>query len=356
MAPAFPLPPLDAVSTTPRCFLADAHLVRGRVGGKVLAVDREANVAALLDGAKAAGKRHLPERAVMAVGLGVGRDVHEFGAVSPPGERAHQSPGKPLTIGEEVAERNVTGDYPVVEEESDAPPGREPAEIRYPGIDPAAGDVRPVFLPDLPHTCRLVRGEDGEPDPCRRQRFKRPGIGRCLREPHPLRLPAEPCRKIADTPGNLGPPVPRACKRHDDVVVAAGDCRAVTAVVLPALSVAIKDRTVDLRMLLLKPGEKRRCGRETDLRIDVDDIVDQAVRIEDTRSGVRGVALRGHPLVPVVKRGSGTLDLDAAEPGVLPRWLVEVAVNADGTIHRHAPSGAKMTAPSGGRVSGSDHG
>ncbi len=159
-------------------------------------------------------------------------------------------------------------------------------------------------------------GENGEPDPCCRQQIQGLDIDRSLRKPHPFGLPAEPCREIAHTPpGDLDLFIPPGRKRHDGVVVAAGDRGPVAAVAFPALAVGDEDRTVDLRVVPLEPGKKRRCGRETDPCVVVHEFLDQPVGVEDACGGVRGVALCGHPLVPVVVRRGGTLHFDLSEPG-----------------------------------------
>jgi hypothetical protein len=54
------------------------------VGGEVFAVDRETDVAMRLEGLEAVRERHLPKLTVMAVGLPIGRDMHEFRALSFP--------------------------------------------------------------------------------------------------------------------------------------------------------------------------------------------------------------------------------------------------------------------------------
>src|SRR5690606_34605102 len=74
---------------------------------------------------------------------------------------------------------------------------------------------------------------------------------------------------------------------------------------------------------------------EADVRVVVDDPDDAFPLIEDARICVRRVALGRDPLVPVVVRLRGVLQLDRLEPGVLPRRLVEMSVDADEPIHPH---------------------
>src|SRR5262245_58011731 len=74
---------------------------------------------------------------------------------------------------------------------------------------------------------------------------------------------------------------------------------------------------------------------ERDL-LEVAHDVDDAVLVVDAAGrGVGRVALRGHPLVPVVVRPGAVLDLHGLQPGVLARGLVEVAVDDDRAAGRH---------------------
>ena len=182
--------------------LPDGDLVRGRVGGEVLAVDRETDIAARLDGPETVGERHLSELAVVAVGLPVGRDMHEFGASPVRGERAEQPPGKPPPVGEQVPERDVAGDHPIVEEDGDAPARGEAAEVGHPRLDPAAGDVCPALRPDRPHPPCLVgaRIVNRIPAPAIRSRDS---MSTAVSGATSFGFPAELCGKVADTPGDL---------------------------------------------------------------------------------------------------------------------------------------------------------
>ena len=119
------------------------------------------------------------------------------------------------------------------------------------------------------------------------------------------------------------------------MVVRLRDGVAVAAEALAARAVGLEDRAVDVRALALEPASSVGPKLKLIAGVVVDDVEDAVLRVEDARRGVRRVALGGDALVPVVKRSRGVLDLDALQPGVLARRLVEVPVDCDesGTAH-----------------------
>ncbi len=94
-----------------------------------------------------------------------------------------------------------------------------------------------------------------------------------------------------------------------------------------------EDGLVDFRGLFLEPDEQGRAEIEADFGVVVDDLLDVPFAVENARGGIGGVALGGDALVPVVVRVGGILEFDGFEPGIFPRRLVEVAVDADVAIH-----------------------
>ena len=78
-----------------------------------------------------------------------------------------------------------------------------------------------------------------------------------------------------------------------------------------------------------------------DLGVVAHDVHEAPLAVQDARGGVGGVALGGDPLVPVVVGVSGILDFHRFQPGILPRWLVEMTVDTDVTrrclFHRCLP-------------------
>src|SRR4051794_15221577 len=90
---------------------------------------------------------------------------------------------------------------------------------------------------------------------------------------------------------------------------------------------------MDLGHFVLYPGEERRAEVEADLRIVADNARDVPLAVHDSRGGVRRVTLGGDALVPVVVRVGGILEFHPFQPGILPWWLIEVAVNAQIFFH-----------------------
>jgi hypothetical protein len=90
--------------------------------------------------------------------------------------------------------------------------------------------------------------------------------------------------------------------------------------------------------MYLQPGEEGGAEVEADPGVVVDDPADHLLVVEDARGGVRLVALVGDPLVPVVERVGRILQLDVLEPGVFPGGLIEMAVDADVSLHTQEAS------------------
>src|SRR6266511_2268074 len=106
---------------------------------------------------------------------------------------------------------------------------------------------------------------------------------------------------------------------------------------LLAFAVSLQDSLVGLGSLPLEPGQQCRAKVETDARIVVDDLRDPALPIQNPRSAVRPVALRGNAFIPVVVRLGGVLGLDRLQPWVFAWRLIKMTMNADKTLHGHVP-------------------
>src|SRR5262245_20263307 len=91
-----------------------------------------------------------------------------------------------------------------------------------------------------------------------------------------------------------------------------------------------------------KLGEQGRTEVETDLRIIVDEPDDLVVAVENPRHGIRSIALRCNPFIPVMIRVCRILQFDAFEPRILARGLVEMAVNANVAFHEKLNHGLTL--------------
>ena len=88
-----------------------------------------------------------------------------------------------------------------------------------------------------------------------------------------------------------------------------------------------------------EPVEERRPEVEARPLVGVDEVAQAPVRIQDAGRRVGGVALGGDARVPVPGRSGGHLGLDHAEPRMLARRLVEMAVQAERAQRTTRPYG-----------------
>ena len=329
-AAAIGAPALDAVGAAPRGLLADRDLVRGRVGRQERAVVREGRRPVGFDLLDRGGQRHLAEAAVMAVGLAVRCAVHELRPGARVGEGGVEPRHEVLGALQQPLERDRARDGSVVEKERQAEPVRSAPEIGTARVDPAA-HILPGLGLEGPHAERLVGRQDRVLHAGLGEHLERLSVHRRLRKPEPLGLAPEPLAKVLDSPAHLRDLVAARGERHDHVVE---DLRARVAMTpgRDARAVGLDDLRVHVRPVALEPGEERRPDVERDLLEVVDDVEHAVLLVDAAGRRVRRVALRGHPLVPVVLRRRRVLDLDRLEPGILPRRLVEVAVDDDRAV------------------------
>ena len=122
-------------------------------------------------------------------------------------------------------------------------------------------------------------------------------------------------------------------KRHDDVVVDLRDRDRRDRKTVPAVSLsASRIDGVYCRARFFHPGEQRRSEIEADPRVVVDDFGDAAFAVEHARRRIRRVTLRGDPLIPVVIRIGGVLQLDRLQPRIFTWRLVEVRRECRGNV------------------------
>ncbi len=300
-----------------------------------LAVVRDAHVRPRLDHPQRVSERHLAVAMMVAVRLPVRGDVHELRVLSRIVERAEEPVGEVLAAGQELLERHRARDRPVVEEDRDRSARRQPAEVRHRRIERS---VVPVRIPDPPPPRSLVRLQDREPQPLGRQRLQRRHVDRRLRQPHRLRFASEAMLEVAHAPAHLRALVALVRQRQDDVVVRLRDRAAVSRVPLRRHAIRFQDGRVRIRRRRFEPAQQRRAEVEADRRVVVDDAEDALLRVQDAGGRVRLIALGRDARVPVVIRERGVLRLHRLQPRVLPRRLVEVAVDTDALRGRgHGP-------------------
>ncbi len=176
----------------------------------------------------------------------------------------------------------------------------------------------------------LMRREQHESDAVLREQFEGLRVDGGFRKPHAFRFTPEAIAKVGNAPANLRDAIAGRGQRQDEVVVDLRHGRAVAGVTFLAAKIGVDDGFMHLRRVLLQPGEQRGPEVEAHPGIVVEDADDLVLLIDDAGRAIGRVALRGDALVPVVPRGCGILRLDGLEPRILARWLIEVAVDADG--------------------------
>jgi hypothetical protein len=333
VAAAVAPPAVDAVDAAPGGAFEDLGLVSGLVSLEVLTVDGEVSRLVPLDGVDGGCQGHVSIPVVVTVALSIGGDVNELRPVARTGERPGEAIGKALAVGEQSLEGHASRDRPIIEEDDDRAARGELHQVGHRRIDPGAAHVPPATA-DRPHTPRLARSQDGEADPLPGEDLKALQVRRRLREPHPLWLAPEALLEIADPPDHLGLLVAPVGQGEDHVVIDLGEGGAMTGEVLPALTVGFQDRLVGARGSGLHPGEKGRPEVEADPRVVVDDLLDPMLVIEHAGGTVGCVALGCDPLVPIMVGIGRVLKLDRLEPGVLSRWLVEMTMQTDVSLHQ----------------------
>ena len=356
-------PALDAVVAAPGGVLDDLHLARRRAEGQKLAVVGHLCLVATGNLPQHIRQRHLAEAVVMAVCLAVGGNLHQLRLGPVRHEAGEQALSKPLTVLQEPFEGHGPRGRSVVEEQRNLATAREVLLVRSARVDAAAAHLAPLSATERANSSRLMRRQDREADAVLGHDVEGLEIDSSLGEPHAFRVATEALLEIANAPAHLGDFVATARERHDQMIVNLRQRRAVSTEALARLTVSVENRGVGLGGLRLHPREQRRPKVEAHPGVVVDDVNDAACFIEDAGRCVGRVALSRHPLVPIMVRVGRFLLLEVLEPGVLPRRLVEMTVNAEIALRhvrtsdlRHSPGWRRKTAAKGGNTSRTENG
>src|ERR1700694_5344269 len=111
------------------------------------------------------------------------------------------------------------------------------------------------------------------------------------------------------------------------MAISLGNRVAVSGTLEGALLIGIDDAGICIRMIVLEPAQQGRSKIEADIRVVIHTSFPARGRIGNARPGIWLVTLGMNAFVPVVKRRGTGLDLDDTGPGILARWLVEMAVD-----------------------------
>ena len=218
----------------------------------------------------------------------------------------------------------------VVEKDGNRDAGVEAHQVGPRRVHARVGSLRParaVF--QASDVQALVRRQHRKLDAVLGQQFERFRVRRRLRQPHPLGQRAVVALVVGDAPANLRDAVAAVGQRQDDVVVNLRHGRTVALEALPAAPFAVQDHAIGALRVLHQPAQQRRPEVETDARVIVHNARDLVLAVHDARRPIGGIALRADALVPVVVGRGRILRLHCLQPGILPRRLVKVTVNAD---------------------------
>ena len=83
---------------------------------------------------------------------------------------------------------------------------------------------------------------------------------------------------------------------------------------------------------MLHPRQKRRPDVKTDLGIIINDLMDAAISAKNAGRAISRVTFSRDPLIPVVIRQSGFLQLNFFKPGILARRLIKMTVDTNKSI------------------------
>src|SRR5882762_3515634 len=331
IAPAVAAPTFDAMDAAPRAVFENFHLVRWRVLLQELRIIRDFGESVGFDMLQRVGKRHFAETVVVSIAFPVGGNVHELRPIALVRKTAQQSAGELFTAIEQSFEGDRAGNGAVIEEERDFAPGRQPKQVGAGWVNAISANVLPRPRAQSANPARLPWSEDREAYSEFRQQIKSFEIHCRLGKPHALGCAAEAVLEVPQTPDDLGPSVAAVRQRHDEVVIGLRQRRAVAGKRLHAIRVRLNHGGVDVRCVLLQPGKKRGSEIEADFAVVVDDLGDASFAVHDSRGCIGGVTLGRNSFIPVVVWMSGILQFNVLEKRILARWLVKMAVNADGS-------------------------
>ncbi len=356
-AAAVGTPALDAMGAAPGGVFDDPGFEAGRVLLEEFAVvgGADAGGAAavvfvlVLKGVEHPGEGHFAVFVVVTVAFAVGGDVDELGAALALGlESAKEALGEGFAAVEQAFECDSAGAGAVVEEDGDAAAFFQADEVGLRGVNGSVGRfgpgrlgvfavLRELWRNDRAGARALVRGEEDEADIVLGEEVEGFGIDGGFGEPHAFRHAAEAVLEVSDAPANLRDAVAGGGEGHDEVVVGLGHGRSVAGKAGLAAPIGMDDGVMDASGVLLQPGKQRRAEVEAHPGVVIQDADDLVLAVDDAGCAVRGVALGGNALVPVVPGGGGLLGFDGFEPRILARGLVEVSVDANGSVGHESP-------------------
>src|SRR5439155_14431612 len=99
---------------------------------------------------------------------------------------------------------------------------------------------------------------------------------------------------------------------------------------------------IDAGSLLFQPRQKRRTEVETDPCVVVEELENAILRVKNSGSGIRSIALGRDALIPVMVRVGSVLKLDGFKIWILSRGLIEMPMDAN-VFHIPSVRGRSMS-------------
>ncbi len=286
------------------------------------------------------GQPHVAVFFMMAVGLAIGGDGKDSVAVAL-AEGLLDALGQIAGVGEQMFEADPAGQLPVVEKNIHVALGNGislfiagEAAIGLPGIDIAVFHIPPVAAGQRSYAPRLIgRKKDILDGWIFREQIECRLIEGGFRQPDGFGLPVEAMAEIGDAPLDLRVLIALVRQRHDDVIVALRNRRAVAVEHGHAFLVGGENALVYLTGMGFQPAHQGGAEIEADEFVVVHDIDDAVAGIEDAGEAVGRITLVGDALVPIMMRRRAGLIFNRFGPGILARRLIKMPVHCQVFFH-----------------------
>jgi hypothetical protein len=119
----------------------------------------------------------------------------------------------------------------------------------------------------------------------------------------------------------------------DNMIINLSQGRAVSSKNFLTLSICFQYALIYVRRVPNEPCQESGPEIETDLFVIVHKLDDAALPVQNPGCGIRRIAFRCNPFIPIMIRMGCVLELHSLKPWIFTRGLVEVTVNADVPLH-----------------------
>ncbi len=334
-ASAVGAPPSNAVSATPGAVLDNPDLILRRKPLQVFPIVGQGDPVSPFQIIEEPRQGHIAELEVMPIGFSVCGHADELRSLSIPIIGSLDTGQQLVARGEEF----FVGDGPrsgsMIKKDRHGCSARSIEENAVgPGhVDSPPRNVSPSLhsagFSNVTHPSRLIRRQDREFYPFCSHQSEGLGIHCGFGEPHPFRRPAEPMSEICQSPPDLGELVAPGRQGHDDMVVDLGQRISVAMAAIHTDAVGGDNLPVNPGIGLFEPGQEGRAEVEAHVFIIVEEGPYSPLLSKETGTRVGPVTFPCNPLVPIMIRQGGCLELYLVEPGIFSRRLIEMPVYAE---------------------------